>query len=234
MLSAPSSNALSLKVINTQLSWLSSYLYECSSPSLPFFSILFTGFFPLASSNGPNFLLLALLSPSLPNILQGTPFQNTQHQVRFFLSSNPTPSLCSNLDPFHFPSENHPIIPKSFPNLPLQPHLIVPHNHGCTPASSSWMLTAFILLYILFSLLDTALNLQLSAQLSHTLKLSLLFLRIFVSSSCSQSTLYVPIIYSMYHVSTTITFSPLPLHSCSCLHCSLTKGTVVYSPLYVM
>lgn len=82
MLSVPSSN--SLRFINTQLSWLSSCLYKCSSPSLPFFLHLIHRLFSLGPffpkvQTSPSFVF----SSSIPNIPQGTPLQNTQSHINF-------------------------------------------------------------------------------------------------------------------------------------------------------
>lgn len=107
--------------VNTKLSRFSPYLYDCSSASLPSFSVLLTGLFL-----GPSFqefkLLIFLLALLFPVYSQDVPHQNTQSHVSFF-SSNPF-LFCPNLDPFHLPNENHPAILKSLPKLILQPHLL--------------------------------------------------------------------------------------------------------------
>lgn len=154
-------NVLSgLRNLNTELSRFSPYLYDCSSASLPSFSVLLTRLFL-----GPSFqefkLLIFLLALLFPLYSQDAPHQNTQSHVS---SSSSNPFLfCPNLDPFHLPNNDHPAILKSLqPHLPDSSHAARP-SWRCTRVLT-WRPMAFMPLNILFLSLDRALKLQISTE----------------------------------------------------------------------
>lgn len=156
------------ELINTNPSWFSPYLYDCSSPSLPSFTVLCTGLFL-----GPFLqrfkLLIFSFRSTLPNILPGGSTSKYSKpcfspQIHTFFALRPI-SFPKRKSPSHFeiPSQIY-----SAASPPFPPGTQPSHHPGAPESLLRWPL-AFMPLYILFPSLDLALHLQISTRVSHSL-----------------------------------------------------------------